>query len=238
MRSRGLAFLISFSIALGAIGLAQQSYPPQTAGGGGGGAPSYPLAAPAADNCTTPPYSFTSDATTGVCSPVTSQIAVRLSGTNRVTFSSSLVTSTTRFRGPGGTDDNVTYGSTASSPAGQAGMYFPDTTSVRVKSYSIASTQPYFEATASGGEIARLVSSTSKIELNGSTSQASVTIGGTLISRWSATGFDLADAGSKPTCNSTTRGTFWFDEGGAGVADTIEVCSKDAADVYAWRSLI
>lgn len=47
----------------------------------------------------------------------------------------------------------------------------------------------------------------------------------------------IGDAGAKPTCDSSTRGTFFHDFGGAGVADTVEVCSKDAADVYAWRSL-
>ena len=44
--------------------------------------------------------------------------------------------------------------------------------------------------------------------------------------------------GSKPTCNSTTRGTFWYVAGGAGVADTMEVCRKDAADSYAWVSIL
>jgi hypothetical protein len=48
---------------------------------------------------------------------------------------------------------------------------------------------------------------------------------------------DITDTGAKPTCDATTRGTFWVDEGGAGVADTVEVCSKDAGDAYAWRAL-
>jgi hypothetical protein len=44
--------------------------------------------------------------------------------------------------------------------------------------------------------------------------------------------------GSKPTCDVTVRGRRWRTEGGAGVADTYEVCTKDAANVYAWRSLL
>jgi hypothetical protein len=39
---------------------------------------------------------------------------------------------------------------------------------------------------------------------------------------------------SQPTCDSTIRGQHWTIQGGAGVADTFQVCLKDAADVYAW----
>lgn len=40
----------------------------------------------------------------------------------------------------------------------------------------------------------------------------------------------------KPTCNSTNRGTTWITRGGAGVADVVEECNKDAADAYAWAT--
>jgi len=43
--------------------------------------------------------------------------------------------------------------------------------------------------------------------------------------------------GSKPTCNSTNRGYIWYVAGGAGVADTAEICRKDNLDAYAWTSL-
>ncbi|MDP9249686.1 MAG: hypothetical protein M3M85_04240 [bacterium] len=43
---------------------------------------------------------------------------------------------------------------------------------------------------------------------------------------------------AKPACSSSVRGTFWVAKGGAGVADTVEVCSKDGADAYAWRTLM
>lgn len=49
---------------------------------------------------------------------------------------------------------------------------------------------------------------------------------------------DLADPGTRPSCDSTKRGRIFVDEGGAGVADTVEICTKDAADAYAWRSVL
>ncbi len=45
------------------------------------------------------------------------------------------------------------------------------------------------------------------------------------------------DSGAKPTASAAIRGGIWYDAGGAGVADTFEVCRKDAADAYAWVSL-
>ena len=42
---------------------------------------------------------------------------------------------------------------------------------------------------------------------------------------------------SKPTCASAQRGTFWVTQGGAGVADSAQVCAKDSSDVYSWRSI-
>lgn len=53
-----------------------------------------------------------------------------------------------------------------------------------------------------------------------------------------ASGPDFVDPGTKPTCDSSKRGIVFVDEGGAGVADTAEMCTKDAGDAYAWRTLI
>jgi hypothetical protein len=50
-------------------------------------------------------------------------------------------------------------------------------------------------------------------------------------------GIRLNTATAKPTCDASQRGTLWFTQGGAGVKDTLEVCAKDANDVYAWRTL-
>lgn len=41
---------------------------------------------------------------------------------------------------------------------------------------------------------------------------------------------------TKPTCDSTQRGTLWYTPGGAG-KDVIEVCAKDAGNSYAWRAI-
>lgn len=41
---------------------------------------------------------------------------------------------------------------------------------------------------------------------------------------------------AKPTCAAGIRGTHWYVPGGAGVADTSEICSKSSLDVYAWRA--
>lgn len=42
---------------------------------------------------------------------------------------------------------------------------------------------------------------------------------------------------SKPTCTMKARGLLWYVNGAAGVADTLEVCRKDAGNAYAWVSL-
>lgn len=39
---------------------------------------------------------------------------------------------------------------------------------------------------------------------------------------------------ARPTANAANRGTLWYSKSGAGVADTLEICLKDAADAYAW----
>lgn len=49
--------------------------------------------------------------------------------------------------------------------------------------------------------------------------------------------FVLNQSSAKPTCNSAARGALWNEQGGAGVADALYVCNKDAADAYAWRAL-
>lgn len=47
----------------------------------------------------------------------------------------------------------------------------------------------------------------------------------------------IEDGGTKPTCAAGIRGSLWYDAGGAGVLDTLEVCRKDASNNYAWVSL-
>lgn len=50
-------------------------------------------------------------------------------------------------------------------------------------------------------------------------------------------GVQINDLGAKPTCAVGIRGMIWYEAGVGGVADTIEICGKDAADVYAWVAL-
>jgi len=45
------------------------------------------------------------------------------------------------------------------------------------------------------------------------------------------------ESGGKPTCEQAIRGRIYYTAGGAGVADIVEVCSKSAADAYAWRDI-
>lgn len=49
--------------------------------------------------------------------------------------------------------------------------------------------------------------------------------------------FALGNTASLPTCDNSRRGEERRVEGGAGVADQIVVCEKDAADAYAWVAL-
>ncbi len=41
----------------------------------------------------------------------------------------------------------------------------------------------------------------------------------------------------RPSCGAGMRGVFWVTQGAAGVKDNVEVCAKDAANVYAWRTI-
>lgn len=43
--------------------------------------------------------------------------------------------------------------------------------------------------------------------------------------------------GTRPTCAVGIRGTFYYEASGAGIKDTVAVCAKDAANVYAWRTI-
>jgi hypothetical protein len=53
-----------------------------------------------------------------------------------------------------------------------------------------------------------------------------------------ATFTDLTlSGGVRPVCDAGMRGTFWYAPGAAGVKDTVDVCAKDAANVYGWRAI-
>lgn len=69
-------------------------------------------------------------------------------------------------------------------------------------------------------------------QASGGTVLARVTSGGDIAFRIATFG-----AGTEATCDATTRGQVVMVQGGAGVADTLRVCRKDAADAYAWTAL-
>lgn len=50
-------------------------------------------------------------------------------------------------------------------------------------------------------------------------------------------GIILNQSGSPPACNAGTRGMLWFTRSFTGVKDSLQVCAKDAADAYLWRTL-
>jgi hypothetical protein len=43
--------------------------------------------------------------------------------------------------------------------------------------------------------------------------------------------------GAQPACSSTTGGFMWYIQSGSGVKDSVQVCAKDAGNIYAWRIL-
>lgn len=50
-------------------------------------------------------------------------------------------------------------------------------------------------------------------------------------------GVRLNTASAKPTCDANARGTVWATMGGAGVADKLEMCIRNASDNYVWQPL-
>jgi len=50
-------------------------------------------------------------------------------------------------------------------------------------------------------------------------------------------GLILPTSISQPTCNSTNRGWVWIVQGGAGVADSYQVCEKNSSNAYVWTTL-
>jgi hypothetical protein len=69
-------------------------------------------------------------------------------------------------------------------------------------------------------------------QASGGTVLARVTSGGDIAFRIATWG-----SGTEGTCDATTRGQVVMVQGGAGVADTLRICRKDAANAYAWTAL-
>jgi len=89
-------------------------------------------------------------------------------------------------------------------------------------------------ATTPNGSVTRTdrmtIDSNGGVSVGTTTATAKLNIyGGGVIINPGATG--------KPTCDVSQRGNQWNTFSGAGVKDSAEVCLKDAADAYAWRTL-
>lgn len=46
----------------------------------------------------------------------------------------------------------------------------------------------------------------------------------------------ILNSAAKPACAVGIRGKLWYVAGGAGIADSAEICAKSSADAYAWRA--
>ena len=94
----------------------------------------------------------------------------------------------------------------------------------------------------------RGVSAATGISINDSGGLASIGIDTATVPQLGAGSNDFTGAisalelrllsGSEGTCSSSTRGRIVMVFGGSGAADIIRICSKDAANAYAWRTLL
>lgn len=50
-------------------------------------------------------------------------------------------------------------------------------------------------------------------------------------------GYQDVSAGSKPSCTTSTRGTFFVEKGGANVVDKPYLCVKNSDNTYSWNQL-
>jgi hypothetical protein len=82
------------------------------------------------------------------------------------------------------------------------------------------------------------------VKVTGDAMTGALTVNGNVDATGTVTGNTIKVVGglvaSKPACNATNRGMLWFTQGitgGGATTDTLEVCAKNAGDVYAWRTL-
>lgn len=48
----------------------------------------------------------------------------------------------------------------------------------------------------------------------------------------------VGNGAAQPACNAGLRGKMWFNPGTTGIKDSLAICSKDASNLYAWRTLL
>jgi hypothetical protein len=51
-------------------------------------------------------------------------------------------------------------------------------------------------------------------------------------------GVRISPVSTKPACDASVRGMFWVTAEGPGVEDSVEVCLKNSADAYVWRTIL
>jgi hypothetical protein len=99
----------------------------------------------------------------------------------------------------------------------------------------------------SGGSLAYVGGPTGAITINNGVTPGEIDIDTVVLPRkgssdtisgvWTFTPGVMFGAGTEPACNASTRGRVVMVQGGAGVADTLRVCLKNAVDSYAWTAL-
>lgn len=133
------------------------------------------------------------------------------------------------------TDGNVTITLTGSpsTPIGSlTGVRVSPAVSAFVSVEPKANPFVTLSAANAAGDVASVIAapSGSYMQVVGASNSANITVHHSF-------GVKIFTSGAQPTCDSTIRGGMWRILGGAGVADTFEICRKDAADAYAWVTL-
>jgi hypothetical protein len=120
--------------------------------------------------------------------------------------------------------------------------------SIPVADLTVTSGTPAIDSDDRAFLTTRGVSAGSGISINDSGGVASIGIDTATVPQLGAGSNDFTGAisalelrllsGSEGTCSSSTRGRIVMVFGGSGAADIIRICSKDAANAYAWRTLL
>jgi hypothetical protein len=109
---------------------------------------------------------------------------------------------------------------------------------IRVTSYTGSPTfSPALDTIGNGGGLIKNADAT-VVEFVNTSSVTGATVKAALNTIYTGdftpNGFRLGTSGAQPTCDAAHRGLTWNVEGGAGVADILQVCQKTVADTYLW----
>jgi len=135
----------------------------------------------------------------------------------------------------------MSFGTESIVPAtGALGTYFGATITVRadgnwVNNATTTSLPAYISlstAAATGGAIERV-----KVASNGNVGIGYFNTANPTQRLEVKGGVKVNSTGTKPTCDATSRGTFWVTQSATTTADTAEVCTKDAGTAYSWKAI-